>query len=515
MPRAGTTSKKKVIAAKVSKEQRKRERKKIGRLRHQVISSKTEERYEKMFHQFLQFHALGRNFSMPSTPIFDDMVSEFVEHLWEEGEPKSAANYALAAIQFFKPQAKHNLPWSWKLVKVWNTVEMPQRATPLTPDLVLSLAGQALRWRQAEFAWLLIVGFTLFLRTGELLTLKAQDVVLSGHAGVVYLAPSKGAKRQFLPLERVEICERITTIAFRHLLKGKLPGDPLWSQSRPQFMTLWHDIVASLQLDDCHFYPYSLRRGGASSAYRAGSTLDQLVTKGRWSHVNTARLYLDLGLQALVSLTLPRASAPLLARARQFFVAASQKGTHGRGGPSGVLFSWAGTPFGQGVALISQRARHSKLKNCVAVLRSLGMKQHKGMTHSDMRGIPAVKSCRCEFVAPTNPPPTPSGVLFSWAGTPFGQGVALISQRARHSKLKNCVAVLRSLGMKQHKGIYIYIHTITYRTHSQNMFCFLLSNQTSTNMLAHSALAVFAIPSTVAHSMNIHWRYNINLLLTG
>ena len=351
MPRAGTTSKRKVIAAKVSKEQRKEERKKIGRLRHQVVSSKTEERYERMFHQFLQFQGLTRHFVMPATPIFDDMVSEFVEHLWEEGEPKSAANYALAAIQFFKPQAKHNLPWSWKLVKVWNSVEMPQRATPLTPDLVLSLAGQALKWRQHEFGWLLIVGFTLFLRTGELLTLRVQDIVLARNGGVVYLAPSKGAKRQFLPLERVEISEKITVLAFQQLIKGKMPGDPLWSQSRPQFMTLWHDIISSLKLDNCNFFPYSLRRGGASSAYRVGSTLDQLVTKGRWSHVNTARLYLDLGLQALISLTLPPASAPLLLRAKQHFLAASQKGAHGRVGPTGVLFSWAGTPFWSGRCL--------------------------------------------------------------------------------------------------------------------------------------------------------------------
>ena len=335
MPRAGSTKNKgKVVLAGASKEQRKTERKKIGKLRNQVISSKTEERYSQCFRAFCRFHNLPQSFAVPDGQVFDDMVSEYIESLWEDGEVKSLANYTLAAVQFYKPQVKHALPWSWKLVKVWNTLEFPQRATPLSPELLMSLAGQCFTWRQHEMGWLLVVGFTLFLRTGELLTLRVQDIILRGSSGVVYLAPSKGAKRQFLPLERVEISEAITVQALKALIRKKQPGDPLWSQSRPQFMQYWHELIHALGLDGCNFFPYSLRRGGASSAYRAGSTLDQLVTKGRWAHVNTARIYLDLGLQALTTLTLPSASHPKLARARSSFLSVSQHGAHGRGAPT-------------------------------------------------------------------------------------------------------------------------------------------------------------------------------------
>ena len=348
MPRAASTKKNRplAVAAGITKEQRKRERKQIGKLRHQIVSTSTEKRYEASFTQFLSFHQLPRHFSMPAAAVFDDLVAEYVEHLWEEGSPKSEANYSLASIQFFRPETKHRLPWSWKLVKVWNTLEFPQRATPLTPELLMSVAGQAFRWRQFEFGWLVVVGFTLFLRTGEMLSLRKQDVVLRGSSGVVFLAPSKGAKRTFLPLERVEILEDQTRLAFRHLCANKAPGDPLWSQSRTEFMSLWHSIFESLKLQGCNFFPYSLRRGGASSAYRQGASLDQLVTRGRWSHVATARLYLDLGLQSLTSLTLPSASHPLLARARAAYVAVSQKGTHGRRGapalgwPGNLVSGW-------------------------------------------------------------------------------------------------------------------------------------------------------------------------------
>ena len=89
------------------------------------------------------------------------MVAEYVEHLWEEGAPKSAANYVVAAIQFYRPECKHHLAWSWKLVKVWNQLEVPQRATPLSPELLMAFAGQVFRWQQFELGWLLVVGFTV------------------------------------------------------------------------------------------------------------------------------------------------------------------------------------------------------------------------------------------------------------------------------------------------------------------------------------------------------------------
>lgn len=147
--------KQQVIAAAATKSDRKRERKKLGMLRSQVIAPKTEERYKNCFESFLKFHRLQKSFALPPFEVFDDMAAEFIEALWEQGEPKSQANYTLASLQHFRPQAKHRLPWSWRLVKVWNTLELPQRATPLSPELLMALSGQAFRWHQPEFTWLL------------------------------------------------------------------------------------------------------------------------------------------------------------------------------------------------------------------------------------------------------------------------------------------------------------------------------------------------------------------------
>ena len=90
-----------------------------------------------------------------------------LQTMWSNSEKKEApkvmlASYALAAIQFFRPQAKSHLVWSWKLVKTWNQVELPTRAAPFSAELVLCMAGQAFQWQQFRIGWLLILGFFSF-----------------------------------------------------------------------------------------------------------------------------------------------------------------------------------------------------------------------------------------------------------------------------------------------------------------------------------------------------------------
>ena len=318
------------IEALPTKEARAQARKKIGKLRHQVISQATEERYAEAFRRFRLFHNLGKDFCIENYEEFDDTVAEYVEFLWESGEPKSYANYTLAAVQYYRPQSKQHLPWSWKLAKIWNQVEMPVRATPMSPKVMLAFAGVALQWGKPEFAYLVVVGFALFLRTGELLQLAPQHVTLSSKLAIIFVEGSKGSKRSFLPLERLEIDKPTALSALRWLIKNGKGKTPFWGESRRSFMDTWHEIAAHLKLPPGLFKPYSLRRGGATSAYKNGCPLDTLVSKGRWQHLHTARIYLDTGLQALTSLTLPAASHPCLQAAIRFFLSVSQQGARGR-----------------------------------------------------------------------------------------------------------------------------------------------------------------------------------------
>ena len=118
-----------------TKESRKMERRKVGRLSQLVVQAKTKTRYEESFRKFCEFHHLQREITMLDREKVDLWASAYIEFLWEDGAPKSEASYALAAIQFFHPQTKNHLVWAWKLVKTWNQVELPTRATPLSPEI--------------------------------------------------------------------------------------------------------------------------------------------------------------------------------------------------------------------------------------------------------------------------------------------------------------------------------------------------------------------------------------------
>lgn len=308
------------------------ERRKIGSLSSQVVEQKTKQRYVDSFQKFLQFHRLNSSFALPEAATFDTMVAEYVEFLWDSGAPKSEASYAAASIQFFRPQSKGHLAWSWKLIKTWNRIELPCRATPLSPEILASLAGQCFKWKQDAMAWLLVVGFSMFLRTGEILNLRRKDVVLPTQTSsevVLLLENTKTTQKNFMPLEKLVVDEEICKSALRQLCQGKLPGDWLCPFSNYRFRSLWSSLIHHFGLEALGYMPYSLRRGGATSAYQRGCSLDVLVTKGRWQHVATARLYLDQGLQTLTQLTLPQASQLRLLQARQHFYAVSQSGTRG------------------------------------------------------------------------------------------------------------------------------------------------------------------------------------------
>ena len=324
-----------VAVAQLSKQSRKDERRKLGPLSKLVVQPRTKKRYEESFAAFCSFHQLSDNFIVQDTLRVDGLAAEFIEYMWEEGQPKSEASYLLAAIQFFRPQTKNNLVWSWKLVKTWNQIELPTRATPFDPEILFSLAGQCWKWKQQRMAWLLVVGFSGFLRTSELINLKKKDVAglqqSSPSELVLLMESTKGTKRNFLPLDKVVLHEKIAIRALQWLCKDLQPGDTLSQMSHYQFRSLFKNLLEALGLQDMGYMPYSLRRGGVTSAFRQGVPMDTLVTQGRWQHVPTARIYIDAGVQALAHLSFPPNTLTRCKAMRQLFLSVSQEGTRGRG----------------------------------------------------------------------------------------------------------------------------------------------------------------------------------------
>ena len=299
--------------ATTSRQQRQQLRRRLGRLEVNLVRKFTVERYNEAFNLFTEhLSQLGR--AWPVSPEeYDLVVSEYLELLWDSGEPKSMAAYTLAALLYFIPPLKKRLPRSWKLKATWDKLELPCQAIPLDLDTLFAFVGYFLRQQEHSVALGCIIAFNGLLRTGELLDLKAADCYRSNEGFVLVLNQTKGGQRRLLQDESVIISDHLTIWAIEKLLQGKMPGDFLVSLSPAAFRTKWNAMKAHLGLQDFRFLPYSLRRGGATWYFRCTGSFSQTMNRGRWQHLKTCKLYIAEAQTTMASISLPLATQAKLA----------------------------------------------------------------------------------------------------------------------------------------------------------------------------------------------------------
>ena len=288
-----------------TEEERAKQRRKLGSLKSLTVQPVTRARYKNARESFYAW-LRTENLLLPHTPFRLDMVvSDYLEALWAQGKGRSEGSNLLAGLQDAQPHLKGKLPSSWRLMKTWVTHETPNRAPPLSLDVLHLLVGFALFKGQSLFALSLLLAFHGLLRTGELLSLQARDISVSKAKGpaVINLGLTKAGKRQgaaeSVTLHGEDVCRRLHQWVSRVPGHTSLTGPPhLW---RKQFS----DYLKALHLDQFQYRPYSLRRGGAAYYFQTYGTFDKLLVLGRWQAASTARIYVNEGLSVLTSLKIP------------------------------------------------------------------------------------------------------------------------------------------------------------------------------------------------------------------
>ena len=181
-----------------SKENRREQRKQLGSLRSLTVLPKTRERYAASLTLFWDYLAREQLELPRRRDAMDALVSDYLEHMWSEGEGRAQASTFLAAIQDFDPKLKNQLPFSWRLMKTWVANEVPVRAPPLTEPVLKAMVGWAFFHHHFHFGLSLLVGFYGLLRTGELLALQAWQIHMTSNSqpAVLNLGLTKSGKRQ-------------------------------------------------------------------------------------------------------------------------------------------------------------------------------------------------------------------------------------------------------------------------------------------------------------------------------
>ena len=116
-----------VVLALTTRQQRQHARRQMGTLADLAVAPATLRRYIDAVDRFIDFLD-ARALAYPRTlRALDSLLSDYIELLWFEGDPKSWAANAISGIQHFTPSARHHLPGSWRLFGTWSRREMPTR----------------------------------------------------------------------------------------------------------------------------------------------------------------------------------------------------------------------------------------------------------------------------------------------------------------------------------------------------------------------------------------------------
>ena len=298
----------------------------VGTLGANVISAVSVKRYEKAVALFLTFLSNVWQCELQTTGQLDVAVSAYLA-LWQEGEGRTMGNYVLAAIHWFLPEVKRKLVSSWRLLRAWDKLELPARATPASPGLLLAVCELLAREAHERLAFMLVIAFSLFLRTSEILAFRRGDVEFGAEEAVMTLKVSKGiSKRSYASVERLVVRDPLALGCLKRLCEGLEPGDALVMMSVAEFRRLWATSIKRLGLEGENYLPYAIRRGGATLFFRQTNNLPLTMMVGRWAHMRTARIYLEDGLMVLAGTRFsPEVKSLLAAGAREFLKRLSVK----------------------------------------------------------------------------------------------------------------------------------------------------------------------------------------------
>lgn len=287
-----------------TKEERKEKRSKLGALKDILVADTTQVRYCEAVMRFFVW-MLAFQVSLPSDIILlDEILSDYIETCWQDGEPLYWCLDLLSGLQHFMPHLKRQLNMGWRMCVGWSRHELPRRAPPMPFDIFLGLVGLAVELGHLEMAAALGLGFLGMMRTGEIFAVQCKHFSIKGDIIVVSLTQTKTSVRK-KAYEIVSFKSRIMAIILSKIIQGRSPEGKLILETPTKMRMLLAAYLLFLHLSDIGFSWYSLRRGGATKYFTDTGSMEKALLKGRWESVRTARVYINDGLAALTLLKCP------------------------------------------------------------------------------------------------------------------------------------------------------------------------------------------------------------------
>jgi integrase len=261
---------------------------------------------------------------------FDELLLDYIHHLHESGLGKTKGSMTLYGILLFMPELKLELPRTSQAIKGWNKHSIGRSYPPLTWELAVAIAVQMGRSGHYRHGIAVLLGFDCFCRISELCNIERQHIADVGdkrisieHKGMLVVLPStKTGKNQW-----VEVLDKHVITLVRHLLTCT-KGNILFPFTPSEFRHVFKSTCADLGLSDL-YVPHSLRHGGATR-YRhvLKWSVENVLERGRWVSVASARRYIQQGVAMLMAMKAPPHITDLgilMARDPVYYITLTQK----------------------------------------------------------------------------------------------------------------------------------------------------------------------------------------------
>ena len=197
--------------------------------------------YNLALKRFMSFARKSPN-KLRSAKDLDFTLAEYLNSMYQEGDPVSSGGHTLSAIKRFLPDLRLSLPISSQYHRNWQRTHRPIRAVPISWELLRAMATVAWSQGAPQVALMLFVGFNCFLRTSEFLSLQYCHLLphKSKHevAVVIPFSKTSNGNAQVLIVKDANIWALAT-----HLVSVKPPNSLLWAGTPHEFRKLWGTIL--------------------------------------------------------------------------------------------------------------------------------------------------------------------------------------------------------------------------------------------------------------------------------
>jgi integrase len=267
----------------------------------------TTRKYDAAVLEFCQWCRDNRE--RPSTfSELDDALAGFIEDLYDNGGSKSKAANALYGMCALMPRARAHFSVSRMQLRGWNNATEKSPHPPLTFGLTCAIAVRMALDGKHRQAVATLLAFDCFLRIGELVNLRKEDISLPGDARVdagydrvgLRLRQTKTGPNKFVAVHDPAICALLIDVA-----KDTRKGARLFPWSAGAFRAYFKRTCGHLGLSP-RYVPHSLRHGGATYWFSVlGKSIPDIMQRGRWAAQKSAEHYIQQGPALALSVEVP------------------------------------------------------------------------------------------------------------------------------------------------------------------------------------------------------------------